>query len=113
MPEFLGNESKRFIEYIAMNIRFPIEAAEMRIQGTVYVQFIVNTEGDVTNVQIARSADPILDAEALRVVGTSPKWEPGKINGENVSVKLTYPVSFRVSFGPPPKPTRTRPNRNN
>jgi TonB family protein len=113
MPEFLGNKNKNFREYIAMNIRYPREALEMGIQGTVYVQFVINTEGDVTDAVVIRSAGRILDAEALRVILFSPKWEPGKINDRNVRVKQTFPVSFKISYAAPPKPPRNRTYRNN
>ena len=99
MPQFPGSVGKLF-EYLAMNVRYPQEAADKCLQGRVIATFVVEKDGSVTNAMILKSVDPALDAEALRVVKAMPKWTPGKHNGEPVCVKYTVPISFRLQGGP-------------
>ncbi len=94
MPTFLGESTVKFREYIAQNLEYPIIAIENGIQGRVWVSFIVEANGEITNVKIARGVDPILDKEAVRVVESSPRWEPGKQRGEAVRVNFTFPINF-------------------
>ncbi len=97
MPEFQGGDFSTFRQYIAENVVYPEKAKKKNISGTVYVQMVVTREGKVENVQVIRSADPLLDKEALRVVMSSPDWEPGKQRGQNVNVAFTFPVVFKLS----------------
>ena len=99
MPQFPGGVGKLF-EYLAMNVRYPKEAEDKCLQGRVIATFVVEKDGSVTNAEIAKSVDPALDAEALRVVKAMPKWIPGKHHGEPVSVKYTIPISFRLQGAP-------------
>lgn len=94
-PEFPGGEVA-FRKYLQENIQYPIMALENDIQGTVYVQFVVDAEGNVVNPEILRGVDPLLDKEALRVVGLSPKWKPAKMGGKPVRANLTVPVKFQL-----------------
>lgn len=94
MPSFQGKGQEGFRSYIAKNLRFPTIAQENGIQGRVYVQFAVNSKGQVVDVKIARSVDPALDAEAMRVIKSSPPWTPGKQRGQPVKVQFTFPVNF-------------------
>ncbi len=94
MPKFKGGDQNKFREYIMQKLRYPESAAEKGISGIVFVQFAVNPEGDVVNVKVVRSVEPSLDAEALRVVKSSPKWEPGKQDGKPISVQFTFPIVF-------------------
>lgn len=96
MPEFPGG-MKACMEFLAKNIKYPAECQKKGIQGRVVVQFIVKADGSVDSPTIMRSVDPLLDAEALRVVGLMPKWKPGTEGGKAVNVKFTIPVSFKVS----------------
>jgi protein TonB len=96
MPEFPGGEAA-LRSYIAKNIKYPATAQEMGIQGKVYVTFIVDKTGTVTNVSIARGIDPALDKEALRVINSLPKWTPGKQRGSAVSVSYTVPINFSLN----------------
>jgi TonB family protein len=83
-----------FREYVMYQLIYPEEAAEQEIGGTVYVEFVVNKKGDVTNVKIKRGAGPLLDAEAIRVIKSSPQWIPGKQRGKEVNVAFTFPIMF-------------------
>ena len=94
MPGFDGGTSEKFREYIAQNLKYPEEAASKKIEGRVFVSFIVEKDGTVTNVRIVRGVDPILDNEAIRVVESSPKWTPGKQRGELVRTTFTFPITF-------------------
>lgn len=95
MPEFPGGMTG-LMQYLSKNIRYPAEAQTKGIQGRVTVAVIINTEGKAVNASIVRSVDPILDAEALRVVRTMPDWVPGTKDGKPVNVKYTFPVTFRL-----------------
>ena len=95
MPEFPGGEIA-LRTYIAKAIVYPTVAQENGIQGKVFVTFVVNKDGSVSNAKIARGVDASLDAEALRVVSTLPKWKPGKQRGVPVRVSYTVPISFKL-----------------
>ena len=96
MPEFPGGMGE-CMKFLGQNIKYPAEAIEKGIQGRVIVQMIVERDGSITNTKVVRGVDPLLDAEALRVVNQSPKWIPGKQRGQAVRVKYTLPVMFRLS----------------
>ena len=93
MPVFPGGE-EALRKYIAQSVKYPAIAQENGIQGRVFVAFVVNTKGEVTDVKIARGVDPNLDKEAIRVVNSMPKWSPGKQRGKAVKVSYTVPINF-------------------
>jgi protein TonB len=93
MPEFPGGEAALH-QYIAKSIKYPVIAQENGIQGRVYVSFVINAKGEVTNIKIARGVDPALDKEAIRVIQNMPKWKPGKQRGKSVKVSFTVPINF-------------------
>jgi protein TonB len=95
MPEFPGGELA-LRKWIANNIKYPVIAAENGIQGKVYVQFVVDKNGAITNARIARGVDPSIDQEALRVVNSLPKWKPGMQRGKSVRVSYTVPINFQL-----------------
>ena len=95
MPQFPGGPSKLF-EYLARNVMYPAEAEKAGIQGRVIVTFVVEKDGSITNAKVVKSINPLLDAEALRVINGMPKWTPGKQNGEATRVKYVVPVTFRL-----------------
>lgn len=92
-PEFPGGEMA-LRAFIANAIKYPVIAQENGIQGKVYVTFVVGKDGSVKNAVIARGVDASLDKEALRVVNTLPKWNPGKQRGKPVNVSYTVPINF-------------------
>lgn len=94
-PTFPGGEAA-LMKYIAENIHYPAVAAENNIEGRVIVKFVVRKDGSVGNAVIARSVDPSLDKEALRVIRSLPKFEPGKMNGQPVNVWYVLPISFKL-----------------
>lgn len=93
MPEFPGGEAA-LRRFIANSIKYPQIAQENGIQGRVYVQFVVDRDGSITNASVARGVDPSLDKEALRVVNSLPKWKPGMQRGKPVKVSYTVPINF-------------------
>lgn len=95
MPEFPGGELE-LRNYIAKQIMYPNIAYENGIQGKIFVNFIVNKDGSISDAKITNSVHPLLDKEALRVVLTLPKWKPGKQSGVPVRVSYTAPVSFKL-----------------
>lgn len=95
MPEFPGGQAA-LMQYLAKNIKYPTISQESGTQGRVIVQFVVNRDGGIVDAKVVRSVDPYLDKEALRVVGTMPKWTPGKQRNKPVRVKYTLPVMFRL-----------------
>lgn len=94
MPGFGGEGQDGFRKYIMKNLKYPEIAAENGISGRVFVRFVVEPNGSVSNVNIVRGVDPALDAEAVRVVKSSPKWTPGKQRGKPVRVSFTFPINF-------------------
>lgn len=94
MPSFMDMGLSGFRDWVMDHLKYPEKAKEEGIEGTVYVQFIVSKSGNVSNTKLMRGADPLLDAEAIRVVESSPKWTPGKQKGHEVNVAFTFPVKF-------------------
>lgn len=95
MPEYPGG-MKEMLKFLQDNLKYPENAMKNNVQGRVIVQFVVEKDGTPTEFKVLRSVDPDLDAEALRVLQTMPKWKPGMQRGEVVRVKYTVPVSFKL-----------------
>lgn len=95
MPEFPGG-MKEMLKFLQENVKYPENAMKNNVQGRVIVQFVIEKDGTPTEFKVARSVDPDLDAEALRVLQTMPKWKPGMQRGKIVRVKFTVPVSFKL-----------------
>ena len=95
-PEFPGGNAA-MMNFISENIRYPKEAHQKGIQGRVITNFVVMKDGSISNVQIMRGVDALLDAEAIRVLESMPVWKPGKQRGEPVNVRFTLPVVFRLT----------------
>jgi len=104
MPKFNGGAPSEFKKWISLNVEYPKQAREERIHGKVFVKFVVNKYGDVVNVEVPESIDPILDAEAIRVVQSSPKWTPGFQHGSPVNVEFTFPIKFVLRDDTPEGP---------
>lgn len=93
MPKYPGGEEKLRRD-IALKLMYPAIAQSNGIQGKVYVNFFVDTEGEMRNIHVVRGVDPSLDAEALRVVKTLGRWIPGELAGKKVCVSYTVPINF-------------------
>ena len=95
MPEYPGG-MPAMMEFISKNIKYPAAAQQAKIQGRVVIQFIVDKEGNIICPRVIRGADPLLDAEAIRLTTIMPKWKPGMQRGQAVNVKYTVPIMFRL-----------------
>ena len=93
MPQFPGGMAE-CQKFLAKNLNYPVELQKAKVEGRVIAQFVVGKDGSISNVSIARSVHPELDAEAIRVIKMMPKWTPGKQRGKNVAVKFTIPIAF-------------------
>lgn len=97
-PQFFHSDERHFLEsWVYKYQKYPKAAIDHNIKGTVIVSFIVEKDGSVTNVQIERGVDELLDDEAIRVISVSPKWIPGQIKGSKVRTRITIPVEFRLA----------------
>ena len=95
MPSFPGGQAA-LLQYLNSHVKYPVVAQENGIQGRVTISFVVERDGSITDVKVARSVDPSLDKEAARVVSSMPRWTPGKQNGSAVRVKFNVPVVFKL-----------------
>lgn len=98
MPSFPGG-SGALSTYLANNVRYPKVAEENGVEGRVVCLFVVQRDGTITDVSVARSIDPSLDKEAMRVISNMPKWKPGRKDGTPVQVKYSLPISFKLPGG--------------
>lgn len=95
MPSFPGGEQK-LMEYVGKNVKYPQIARESGIKGRVFVSFVVEPDGSVSNVKVLRGIGGGCDEEAMRVVKSMPKWKPGKQRGKAVRVSYMLPVNFQL-----------------
>lgn len=95
MPEFLGGQAEMF-NYLQTNTNYPRESLSVGSQGTVYVAFIVERDGSLSNFKIMRPVDSYLDSEAIRVVKSMPRWKPGYQGGKAVRVHMVLPIKFEL-----------------
>ncbi len=95
-PSFMGGGQNEFSKWVGKNLVYPEIAKENGVQGKVILSFTLTAEGQVTNVKVVRGIDPALDKEAVRVVNSSPRWEPGKQRDRAVKVQFIFPVHFQL-----------------
>ena len=95
IPEFPGGWSA-FMQWLTKNLKYPESARNNKIQGTVVVSFIVNKDGSIASTKVSTSADPVLDAEALRVMKMMPKWKPGMDRNKVCRTMIAVPVVFKL-----------------
>ncbi|MFA7116930.1 MAG: TonB family protein [Bacteroidales bacterium] len=93
---FKGNELKFLQDWIYKYLKYPESAVDEGIQGIVYVEFIIDEKGNVTNVTTSENLDVLLESEVKKVVKASPRWKPGKLEGEPVKVKYKLPIEFKL-----------------
>ena len=99
-PQFFHSDLKHFMDaWVYTYVKYPQSAVDNGIQGTVNVSFIIEKDGSVSNVKVAKGVDELLDAEAVKVISASPKWIPGEIGRKKVRCRITVPVEFRLQKG--------------
>jgi len=96
MPTFKGGDLNKFRDYIQKRTNYPQEALEKKIQGRVFLTFIVETDGSVSNVTVVKGVDPLIDNEALKAIRGSPDWSPGLQRGQPVRVRYSMWLSFII-----------------
>ena len=96
MPKFKGGDINTFRDWVQKRVRYPELASENGIQGRVFITFVVETNGNVSNVSVSRSVDALLDEAAKEAVAASPKWEPGMQRGRPVRVRYSIPIIFQL-----------------
>jgi protein TonB len=96
MPTFKGGDINKFREWVQKKTKYPQIATENGIQGKVYITFVINTDGAVSDVKVVRGVDPLIDNEALKSVASSPKWSPGMNKGKAVRVAYMIAVNFEL-----------------
>lgn len=94
-PEYPGGMGE-LMRFLQKNLRYPAAARQARVQGKVIVEFLVGTDGSISDIKVKHSVCPELDAEAMRVIGLMPKWRPGEQRGKAVSVRYEMPIEFRL-----------------
>lgn len=94
MPQFIGGSVQ---EWIGKNLKYPTEAVTKAIQGKVFVKFIIEKDGSISDTRVVRGVDPLLDNEACRVIKAMPRWQPGKQRGQLVRVDYTLPITFSLN----------------
>ena len=95
MPTFPGG-LKALMSYLAKNIHYPADAKKQGIQGRVFIHFVINKDGSVSNVRLLKGISPSCDAEAIRVVKNMPNWNPGVQKGQKVRVAFNLPIKFSL-----------------
>lgn len=110
LPEFPGGQDA-LMQYLKENVKYPKECQKDSVQGRVYVSFVVDTLGNIVDPEVIRSLHPLLDAEALRVVKTFPRWKPGSIAGNPRRVKMTIPLFFKLPPITAPAPRDHQPQK--
>lgn len=95
-PQFPGGD-EALVQFLKDNTVYPPAALEAEIQGKVYIQFVVEKDGSLTDIEVVKGAHELLDKEALRVVKSMPNWIPGELEGEKVRVRFVVPIFFKLT----------------
>lgn len=96
MPSFRGGDLNKFREWVQKRTNYPQEAQDRRIQGRVFLTFIIEPDGSLTNVTVVKSVDPLIDNEAVKAIASSPKWSPGLQRGQPVRVRYSMWLNFQI-----------------
>lgn len=94
-PEFTGGKEAMY-KFIADNVQYPVECKENNIEGKVYVNFVVSKDGKISKAKVIRSVNPLIDAEALRLINSMPAWKPGTMRGKPVNVSKNLRINFKL-----------------
>ncbi len=97
MPSFAGEGQAGFLKYVAKHLKYPRDAVRHNVDGKVFVQFVIDEKGNMTEIQVMRGLGYGCDEEVMRVLEKVPKWEPGKQRGVPVRVRMVLPISFKLN----------------
>jgi protein TonB len=95
-PKFMNRDENEFARWVFKNFTYPLETKEQPIQGRIIMSFTVSSTGLVTKVQIIQGIHPLIDAEMVRIISSSPKWTPGKQHNKTVAVQYNFPIVFKL-----------------
>lgn len=95
MPEFPGG-IKEMYKYLGDNVKYPAISMDNDSQGTAYIKFVVEKNGEITDILVVKGVDQYINKEALRVIGNMPKWKPGEQMGKSVRVSFVLPIKFKI-----------------
>ena len=95
LPEFPGG-MVAFMKWLTRNLHYPVQAQQQRIEGRVVVSFIVNKDGSIASPKVVKSAAPLLDSEALRVIRMMPRWKPGILDEKPCRTMFAIPINFKI-----------------
>jgi TonB family protein len=93
LPEFPGGRINLNL-WLSQNMKYPVEARDKKITGKVFVDFVVTSKGKITGIKVYKPVHPLLDAEAIRLIGSMPDWKPGSQSGKTVNVSIRLPIEF-------------------
>lgn len=96
VPAQFRGGMQAFYEYVGKSLNYPKKARKKKIQGKVVVQFVIDKNGEIIDVEVIKSLHPLLDAEAVRVIQSSPKWIPATHEGKKVKIRMTMPINFTL-----------------
>lgn len=97
MPKFMGGDIETFRNWVYKRLKYPQAAQDNGIQGKVTITFVVEKDGSISNITVARTPDKLLSDEAVRIIADSPKWEPGRQRNNPVRIRYTLPVEFKIT----------------
>lgn len=96
MPSFRGGDLNKFRLWVQNKINYPQEAIDKKIEGRVFLTFIIETDGSVSNVTVVKGLDPLIDSVAVKAIQESPRWSPGRQRGQPVRVRYSFPLNFAI-----------------
>ena len=96
MPSFVGG-LEQFYKFVGKNLKYPAQARRLGIEGKVFVHFVVDRDGSLSDIKVVKGIGAGCDAEVERIIHKSPKWNPGKQRGEPVRVRMMMPITFRLN----------------
>ena len=111
MPSFPGGINA-LVNFLSENIVYPAEAIENNEQGRVVLQFWIETDGKINDIEVIRGVSPAIDAEAIRLIELMPNWNPAENRGKKIRYKFTLPINFRLDDGETAQPRQGRTRRN-
>ena len=94
-PQFPGG-AEALRQYISNNLKYPVDAINRKVQGTVVLNFIVEKDGSIRRIIITKAVDPVLDFEAVRIISAMPHWQAAKLHGKPIAVMIVIPINFSL-----------------